>query len=64
MSAERFWRCVNLIGANTEIETKVRKIVLKNYKTIDLFVKIGEIRLGFSQIRSVKMYFAPKLGKI
>lgn len=55
---------MNLIGANTEIETKVRKIVLKNYKTIDLFVKIGEIRLGFSQTRSVKRYFAPKLGKI
>ena len=64
MSAERFWRCVNLIGANTEIETKVRKIVLKNYKTIDLFAKIGEIRLGFSQNRSVKRYFASKLGKI
>lgn len=55
---------MNLIGVNTEIETKVRKIVLKNYKTIDLFAKIGEIRLGFSQIRRVKRYFASKLGKI
>ena len=55
---------MDLIGANTEIGTKVRRVVLKNYKTIDLFVKIGEIRLGFSQTRSVKMYFAPKLGKI